>query len=125
MTQQNPRQRNPGQPFVQPHVQQHVPPQWQGQPPYGWYPQQPPPAKRRRIFPWIFLAVQVLFLIWIISAIVSVHGTTVYCDAQYTTQAECNNAAGAGVAIGIGLIIFFWALVDVILGVGYLVMRRR
>lgn len=116
------------QPLVQPNVQQHIPPQWQQYPPGYGQPQYAPPqpaARRHRVFPWIFLAIQALFIIWIISAIVSVHGTTVDCNEQYVTQSECTNAANAGAAIGVGIIIFLWALVDVILGVGYLVMRRR
>ena len=105
------------------------PPGYKGQPnEQGWYPQpqyaQPAPAKRRhRIFPWAFLAIQALFIIWIIAGARSAASSPQ--DCQYLTQQECRNAANAGAAIGAGLIIALWAFADVILGVGYLVLRRR
>src|SRR5438105_11943872 len=39
----------------------------------GEYQKQQPRKKRKRIFMWTFLAIQALFLIWIIAGIASVH----------------------------------------------------
>jgi hypothetical protein len=40
------------------------------QPPSSW-PGLPPPRKRHRVFLWVFLAIQVIFLGWVIYAGVS------------------------------------------------------
>jgi hypothetical protein len=93
------------------------------------------PRKKRRVFLWVFLAIQVIFLIWVIAGGAStgggVHSETVaYCHAHpsaYVSYQTCLNdysAAGkAGTAIGVGLIIVFWFIVDVILGITYGVYR--
>lgn len=90
----------------------------QGPSGYG-YQQAPPeqkPRKRRRLFLWFFLAVQVIFLIWIIAGTQSAH-----CDAH--GSATANGACSAGAAIGAGLIIALWVAADVILGLIYIVYR--
>src|SRR5689334_17902165 len=69
---------------------------------------------------WVILAVQVLFVIWIVAGTNSASdncSTNEYSDA-------CRAGAAVGTAIGIGLIIFLWALVDVILGVIWLVTNK-
>lgn len=95
--------------------------------PYGepWPPSQhyQQPRRRRRVFPWIFLAVQALFVIWVIAGIASGHHAAASCHDQYLTHAQCASAANAGTAIGVGLVVVFWAVVDVILGVSYGVWR--
>ncbi len=58
--------------------------------PSPYRPGQPPPTKRHRVFLWVFLAIQVIFLTWVISAGVS--------------------APQHGVGLQIGL----WVLTDVI-----------
>ncbi len=58
--------------------------------PSPYRPGQPPPRKRHRVFLWVFLAIQVIFLTWVISAGVSA--------PQY----------------GVGLQIGLWVLTDVI-----------
>lgn len=81
----------------------------------------PKPKKRKRIGMWVFLAVQALFLIWIITGVASASGTPSDCgglDAQ-----TCNSASDAGTAIGVGLIIGLWAVVDFILGLTLLIIR--
>ena len=101
-----------------------------------WPPQQPyaPPRKRRRVFPWVFLAIQALFVIWVIAGAASgggIHAQAVaYCHAhpdQFLPFAQCVSDYGtgskAGTAIGIGLIVVLWAVVDIILGVSYAVWR--
>lgn len=100
------------------------------------------PRKRKRVFLWVFLAIQVLFVIWIIVGVATVH--TAPTQAQlaqgcydgrwyplFKSQADCvqhyggalNDAGTAGKAIGVGLIVVFWMIVDVILGVSYGVYR--
>jgi hypothetical protein len=106
-----------------------------------------PPRKRRRIFMWSFLALQALFVAWIIVAIATAHNgpdlATVHrgCDAGawqglFKSHADCmthyasglQQAGDAGTAIGIGLVIGLWVAADVILGIGRLVVvlaRRK
>jgi len=67
----------------------------------------------RHLFLYFFLAVQALFLIWIVGGNVSAAGEA----AQYADQVS-RDAAAVGTAIGTGLIIGLWATVDVILGIG-------
>jgi hypothetical protein len=103
--------------------------------PYGeaWITEQPP-RRRRRVFPWVFLAVQVLFVIWVISAAASgggIHADAVaYCHAhpsQYLPFGECVSDYGggmkAGAGIGVFLIFVLWAAADVILGACYAAWR--
>lgn len=89
-----------------------------------WQPPPPPPQtsrKNRRIFLWVFLAVQLLFLIWLITGIASGAGTPEDCDTL--DQQTCNEAENVGTAIGVGLILILWAVVDIILGITYAVYR--
>jgi hypothetical protein len=72
-------------------------------PPTQQPPQVQPPRKRRRVFVWVFLAIQVIFLGWVIYAGVSL------------PQSGPSN----GLAIQMGL----WVLTDVILGVIYLIRQ--
>ena len=62
-----------------------------------------PPRKRRRVFVWVFLAIQVIFLGWVIYAGVSL------------PQSGPSN----GLAIQMGL----WVLTDLILAVIYLIRQ--
>jgi hypothetical protein len=120
----------------------------QAQPPYGQQPHplqgrrqssyQEVPRKRRRVFLWVFLGIQALFVIWIIAGVATVHtGPTPAQLAPgcynhhwwplFKSQADCvqhyggalNDAGTAGKAIGAGLIVAFWMVVDVILGISY------
>jgi hypothetical protein len=165
---QPPYGEQPSRPSFTPEPQYAPPPSeppyrgqpYQGQPPYPPepdgqepYPSQghrqqshrrkPPRArKRRRVFLWVFLAIQALFLIWIIVAVATVHtGPTQAQLAQgcyhhnwyplFKSQADCvqhyggalNDAGTAGKAIGVGIVIAFWAVVDVILGISYGIYR--
>ena len=103
---------------------------WPPVPPPGYMPLQQPPRKRRRIFLWVFLAIQALFVIWVIAGAASgggIHAQAVaWCHAHPDANvsfSDCVSLYGggskAGTAIGVGLIIVFWAVVDVILGVSY------
>lgn len=89
-----------------------------------------PAKKKRRIFPWFFLAVQAIFLIWIITGASSSGSATAKSCAGQVGQAlqTCQDASHAGTAIGVGLIIGLWVAVDVILALIYLfvrLLRRR
>jgi hypothetical protein len=68
---------------------------------------------------WVFLAVQALFLIWVITGAASGHTAAASCHDPYLTRQQCASASEAGTAVGVGLIIVFWAVVDVILGISY------
>ena len=127
-----------------------APPQQDYGPPRGYQPQQdygyhqgdrPPPRKRRRIFLWVFLGIQALFLIWVIAGLFTKNGSTATQVAQacyhhhwwplFKSQADCvthyggalNDAGNLGKGLGIALIIVFWFVVDVIQGVSYGVYR--
>lgn len=88
------------------------------------YAQQPPTPKKRktRVFTWIILAVNVIFLIWIIAGVSSVSGGK--CDATMSVDA-CNSAKAIGGGIGALLVIFLWVAADVILGILWLVTRKK
>src|ERR1700733_9653562 len=70
---------------------------------------------------WVILAVQVLFVIWIISGVNSASKDACPPD-QYSDM--CKGAEAVGTGIGIGIIIFLWALIDVILGVVWMVTNK-
>lgn len=81
-----------------------------------------PARKKRRIFRWIFLAIQALFLVWIITG--GHAAASSHCDPNLSAQA-CTAARQVGGGIGVLLIVFLWLAVDVILGVGYLIFRKK
>ncbi|PJE97679.1 hypothetical protein CUT44_11130 [Streptomyces carminius] len=98
------------------------PPLWNGPPPE--YAPTRPARKRHRVFFWFFLAVQALFLVWIITGIAGNSGTPAGCAGLTGKELElCEGAGDVGTAIGVGLIIALWVAVDVILGLTYLVYR--
>lgn len=78
--------------------------------------------KHHRIFLWIFLAVQALFLFWIIAG---VNGNDhASCKGMVgDALTTCQGAGDAGTAIGVGLVIVLWVAVDIILGITYGVYR--
>lgn len=123
------------------HQQQGHPPYQQAPPPYQYPPQYaaPParPRKRHRIFWWFFLAVQIIFIIWLI---VGLHGNATHINPQVAaecahgkaasmgmSQSQCvsylGGAAKAGTAIGAGLIVVVWVVADFLLAVTYGIYR--
>ena len=97
----------------------------------------PKPKRQRRIFLWLFLAVQALFILLIV---VTASGHTgpshkELADACYNhnwwplfkSQSDCvsnygkmlNDAGTVGKGIGTAFIIVFWCIVDIILGISY------
>ena len=79
------------------------------------------PKKKRRIFLWVFLAIQVLFIIWVISAGASSGGTATDCGSL--DQDTCEAAEDIGAGIGTVFVIILWMIVDFFLAVGYGVYR--
>jgi hypothetical protein len=78
--------------------------------------------KRRRVFMWSFILVQLLFVAWLIAGIATTaHGAST-CTDPALTHAECASAAEVGGTIGVGLVIGLWVALDVILGIGRLVV---
>lgn len=98
-----------------------------------------PPRRKRRVFLWVFLAVQALFIIWIIAAVATKPGgqTVASQVAQacrnggwqglFKSQADCtqhyavalNDASNTGKGIGVAIVVVIWVVVDFFLGVGY------
>jgi hypothetical protein len=79
--------------------------------------------KKRHVFRWVFLAIQALFLIWIISGTSSAADN---CDGQVGQALDaCQAGTAIGAGIGVMVVIFLWVAVDVILGIGYLIFRKR
>lgn len=106
-------------------------------PPAAPHPVAPPrPRKRRRIFLWVFLAIQVIFIIWLVTGIqgnaTSINPSVVaQCHHQAAsmnmTQAQCvsflGGAAKTGSAVGAALVVIVWVIVDFLLGITYAIYR--
>ncbi|MFG2822506.1 hypothetical protein ACGFX4_24110 [Kitasatospora sp. NPDC048365] len=84
-------------------------------------PAQPPERKKRRVFWWVFLAIQLLFLAWVMAGCASSAGTPTDCESL--DPATCNDVESVGTAIGVGVVIALWVAVDVIVGATYAVYR--
>ena len=81
----------------------------------------PEPKRKKRVFLWVFLAVQVLFAIWMISALGSGSGQPTDCGSL---DAEtCNTASDVGTGIAVVLIIGVWFFVDCFMAVAYAVVK--
>src|SRR3954453_19209344 len=82
-----------------------------------------PRFPRFRVFTWIILAINVLFLIWIIGGTSSAADN---CDGEVgdaLSACEAGTAIGAG--IGAAMIIGLWVAVDIILGIIWLITRPK
>jgi len=78
---------------------------------------------RWRPLTWFILAVNTLFLVWIIAGI---HSASENCNGQSGSLGQaCHAGTAIGAGIGVGIIVFFWVAVDVILGIIFLVTRRN
>jgi hypothetical protein len=71
------------------------------------------PRRKPRVLMWVILAVQGLFAWWLLASL-----------GPYTGPAPSDGEA-IGDAVAFVFILGVWALVDVILGVIFLVTRRR
>lgn len=75
-----------------------------------------------RKFTWFILVVQVLFLVWIVAGVGDAANN---CDGEVGDALElCQAGTAIGAGIGVGIIIFLWAFVDIILGLIWLVTNR-
>ena len=110
-------------------------------PVYGYQEAPPRPRKKRRVFLWVFLIIQVLFLVWIIAGAASKNPPVAsqvasFCDHHgwfplYKSQADCtanygrtlNDATDTGKGLGVALVVVFWCVVDFLLGVGSAIYR--
>lgn len=77
-----------------------------------------PQRKKHHVFLLVFLALQALFIIWIISGSI-----TASHDVSACTTDACRTGAEAGTGIGIGAIVLLWALTDIIVGGTYGIYR--
>ncbi|MET8676580.1 hypothetical protein ABZW18_02990 [Streptomyces sp. NPDC004647] len=76
------------------------------------------------VFLWVFLAVQLLFLVWIITGAASSSGTPAECSGLTGDDLQlCKDANDVGTAIGVGLIVVLWVAADFILAMTYLIYR--
>lgn len=80
-----------------------------------------PPRKKRRIFLWVFLAIQLLFILWIFSGASTGAGQATDCGSL--DAKTCNAASDIGTGIGVVLMIVVWMVVDFFLAVIYGVYR--
>jgi hypothetical protein len=130
-------------PWVQPGTQQPYPDLQPAQQPE---PRRKHPIARhiwRNFFRYFFFCVQAIFIIWLIGGLASTSGSGAgahtqavqYCAGNgwqplYKSYSDCvthygntlNGAADAGKGIAVGLIIGLWVAVDVILGIGRIVV---
>jgi heme/copper-type cytochrome/quinol oxidase subunit 4 len=77
---------------------------------------------KMRKFTWVILVINLLFLIWVISGLAS-GSSSASCGSLSAT--DCQNAQNVGKGIGVAIVFVFWAVVDVILGVLWLITNRR
>ena len=89
-----------------------------------------PKKKKKAIFLWVFLAVQVIFIIWIAVGVGSGTDEAVNetCAGLSGTElSDCESAAGAGAAVGQGIgiaaLVMLWCVVDFLLVVPWVVYR--
>ncbi|MET3805078.1 hypothetical protein ABIB25_002078 [Nakamurella sp. UYEF19] len=84
------------------------------------YPTEKP---RVRIFTWIILVLNVLWLMLLIVQLTNLsHPAN---DCRSLSQSTCTAAKDIGTTIGAGLIIGLWVAMDVILGILWIVTRKR
>lgn len=101
------------------------------------------PYKRKRVFLWFFLAVQVIFIIWLIVGLATIHtgvsphsaDVVNFCkggwQGQYKSYQDCltsyskdlTSAGDVGKGIGAGTVVIVWVVVDFLLAVVYGVYR--
>ena len=78
--------------------------------------------KSWRKLTWFIMVIQVLFIVWIVAGTSS---ATSNCDGLIGSDLElCQAGTAIGAGIGIAFIIFLWAIVDIILGVIWLITNR-
>ncbi len=76
-----------------------------------------------RPFTWVIVVINALFLIWLIGGLASVADECAGVTGRDLEACEAGTAIGAG--IGAGIILTFWVLVDIILGIVWLVTKPK
>jgi RNA polymerase subunit RPABC4/transcription elongation factor Spt4 len=77
---------------------------------------------RWRKMTWFIVVVNVLFLIWLIAG---AGAAAENCEGLVGEDLDiCEAGTAVGATIGAGIIIFLWVLVDIILGILWLVTNR-
>jgi predicted RNA-binding Zn-ribbon protein involved in translation (DUF1610 family) len=74
-----------------------------------------------RVFTYVILVINLCFLVWVIAGAAGANGHASDCGSL--DQQTCDSARDVGTSIGVGLVFVFWAVVDVILGIIWLVTR--
>ncbi len=77
-----------------------------------------------RIFTYVILVVNLLFLIWIIAGASSDNDTSKKNCGSLSVK-TCNDAQNVGKGIGVTVIVILWVLVDIILLVLWLITNRK
>jgi hypothetical protein len=94
----------------------------QGWPPQAPPPQAPKPRKRRRLFMWVILAINLVFA-WIMFEILASASS---CQGMTGDDLDaCQAGEGIGKTALVLIVLFIWALVDIVLAVLFLVTRGR
>jgi len=81
----------------------------------------PPARKKPRIFLWVFLVVQVLFIIWIVVGVSGNSSDAIDCGTL--SQQACNDVRDVGTGIGVFIIVVVWIIVDFLMGLVYGIYR--
>lgn len=84
---------------------------------------EPPAKKKKRIFMWVVLAVQALFIAWIAAGLAGSGSDDTCAGKTGDALALCQDAAAVGTGIGVFLIIGLWFAVNAFLLVGYGLFR--
>lgn len=94
----------------------------------GSTPPPPPPAaslaiqpkKKKRVFLWVFMAVQLIFIVWIFAG---ASGGATGTDCGALDQESCDAASAVGTGIGVFFVVVLWMIVDFLMAVIYGVYR--
>jgi heme/copper-type cytochrome/quinol oxidase subunit 3 len=76
------------------------------------------PKKKKKIFLWVFLAIQAIFFAWIIGGVNSA-STHALDNCNGLSAQTCQSAAQIGTGIGVIVIIGLWLATDFIVGLTY------
>jgi hypothetical protein len=76
------------------------------------------PKRKRRVFIWFFLVLQVFFILWLVTGGIAANHDVASCATD-----ACKTGAEAGSGIGIGIIFAVWVGVDIIVGGFYGIYR--
>jgi hypothetical protein len=76
------------------------------------------PRRRRRVFLWVFMAVQVLFVLWIVTG-----ATAGSSPCRGLSAHDCATASDAGHGLAIAAQVVAWVVADFLLAVIYGIYR--